>query len=436
MSDNVTKLAEAAYKKGKGKKPPREPMSGHDDLYERIDYGRDGPKATNYNLMLMLEEHPQWAGVFAYDEFANTVVKKKTVPGLGEIGPLKDHDCIQVSRWLSNPKNLGAGVRKGQATEAIEGVAALRRFHPVRDYLTGLRWDGTHRVERLLSDYGGAEHNDYSARVSVMVMVSAVARIFDPGCRVNFMLVLEGEQQISKSDFVRQLFGPDWFAEAMESPAHKDFYQSLIGRWGIEIAEMQSFSKSDVNKVKQAITQPSDHYRRSYGTYAETFKRQCVFVGTTNEDEYLSDPTGAARFLPVRVTGFDIAALLGVRDQLWAEAVQRYRNGERYWELPADAGFEQDQRYRVDSWEEPISQWLLGKMPDDKYADGMARVLTVTTTTDVMAFALGVEVGKHTKQDQMRVAAILKRLGWKRQDRARGEKNRRVYPYVAPEGWG
>ncbi len=410
---NVASLADQAFKKTTAKKRARPPGGG--DVYDHVDYGRDGAKSSNFNLMLMLEEHPDWQGVFGYDEFANTVVKIKPMPTGGEAGPLKDHDCIHVSQWLSNPKNLGAGVRKNQAVEAIEGVAAKRRFHPVRDFLDRQVWDGEKRLERLFADFAGADFNEYTARIGVMLMVSAVARVYEPGCRVNFMLILEGKQQISKSDFIRQLFGPEWFAEAMESPAHKDFYQALIGVWGLEIAEMHAFSKADVTKVKQAITQPSDRYRRSYGTYAETILRQCVFVGTTNEDEYLGDPTGAARFLPVRVTSLEIDALKKARDQLWAEAAHLYRQGERYWVLPAQAEAEQEARYRTDSWEEPVSQWLEGKAPDLKYPAGLAGAIDKVTLTEVLSHALGVEIAKHTKQDQMRASAIMRRLRWSRQ---------------------
>jgi predicted P-loop ATPase len=432
VNEKVTKLADAAFKKARGK---RRPPLHVGQLYERIDYGRDGPKATNYNLMLMLTEHPEWQGVFGFDEFAQTVVKLKPLPSGGEPGPLTDADCVQVSRWLSDPANLGASVRKSNAVEAIEGVAALHAFHPVRDYLDGLVWDRTPRLERVLGTWAGAEHNDYTARVGTMVCVSAVARIFRPGCRVNFMLVLEGEQQISKSDFVRQLFGEQWFSEALESPQHKDFYQALQGRWGIEIAEMHSFSRADVTKVKQAITQPSDHYRRSYGIYAQTFKRQCVFVGTTNESEYLTDPTGAARFLPVRVTSIEIDGLLENRDQIWAEAVQRYRAGEKYWVLPAQAKDEQEERYRIDSWEEVIVQWLLGQAPEAKYESVQIGAIQETTITDVMLRALEIDISKHTRQDQQRVVAIMHRLGWKRADRKRVSGSR-IRPWLAPKAWG
>lgn len=426
----VTKLADARFKSARGK---RRPPTHAGEIYERIDYGRDGARASLYNVALVLNEHPLWEGVFAFDEFAGQIVKTRDTPYGGVRGPVNDHDLAEVAAWLSDPSHLGANVRSPLVAEALEIVAGRRRFHPVRDYLTSVVWDGTPRLARLLSDWAGAEHNDYTARVGTMVCVSAVARIFRPGCRVNFMLVLEGEQQIGKSDFVRQLFGEQWFAEALESPSHKDFYQGLVGRWGIEIAEMQSFSRADVPKVKQAITAASDWYRPSYGRVAREFPRQCVFVGTTNESEYLRDATGAARFLPVRVTSIEVEGLIAARDQLWAEAVQRYRDGERYWVLPAQAVDEQEARYQVDSWEEPIVAWLDGKAATQNYPEWITGPIDEVTTTDLMRYALGIDIARHTRQDQMRCGAILRRIGWRRGEAEGPNGAKRVKVYRRPK---
>ncbi len=426
--DNVTRLADAKFKAKRGRKAA--PGSMPHDVWDRLDYGRDGPKVSLHNLVLVLNEHPEWRGVFGFDKFEQTVKKLKPPPCGGEPGEFTKVDAMEVATWMSNPAQAGINCTDDLAKKAVLVVAYRQAFHVVRDYLDGLAWDGSPRLERLFSDHCGADHNPYSACLGPMLLVSAVARVREPGCRVNFMLILEGEQQISKSDFVRQLFGPQWSCEANESPAHKDFYQTLIGQWGIEICEMHSFSRADVNRVKQAVTQPVDVYRKSYDDKARRYPRQCVFVGTTNENEYLTDPSGAARFLPVRVTGVEIEALKRERDQLWAEAAALYAQGFRFWELPPEARQEQELRYRVDSWEEPIVEWLTGEAADVKYPTHITGAIERVTITDLMLYALGVDIAKHTRQDQMRVGAILRRLNWERQ-RARGD-GERSYVYRRP----
>jgi predicted P-loop ATPase len=216
---------------------------------------------------------------------------------------------------------------------------------------------------------------------------------------------------------VRELFGAEWYAESMESPSGKDFYQSLRGRWCVEIGEMDSFTKADVTKVKQAITSRFDTYRPSYGRVARSFRRECVFVGTTNEHEYLRDASGGRRFLPVVVDHVDIAAIAQQRAQLWAEAVVMFRDGYPWWQLPDDAVEQQEDRFAEDSWQGLIQRWLAGKRMDSQYpprivgAGGGTRV-EWTTTAELLSWALEIDVGKHGKPEQMLVAAIMRRLGW------------------------
>lgn len=233
------------------------------------------------------------------------------------------------------------------------------------------------------------------------------------------MVILEGPQGQGKSSAVRILCSADWFAEIVESPQSKDFFQLLCGRWVLEMPEMQAFSKADRNRIKAVVSAQEDTYRPSYGRYARQFLRQCVFVGTTNDDSYLRDETGARRFLPVRCGEIEHAALECVRDQLWAEADALFQRGERFWEFPVQAAVEQDARYDADVWEQPIGDWLAGHGGADDYPLGYpmvspGRPLKETTVHDVMRYALRIETGKQSKADQMRVAAVLKRLGFKR----------------------
>jgi len=422
--NNVKDIAADAFKGSRRNRYP---------FWERLALDQHGnPKATLHNVITVLEQHEPWQGVFRFDEFSNRVLKRKPAPYGGAVGEFIETDAGETAAWFGDPYHLGMGVKSAMAMEAIEIVARRKPFHPVRDYLQALRWDETERLPTMLADLLGAKQDAYTARVGVMFMVSAVARIMRPGCKVDFMLVLEGEQGTGKSSFYRELFSPEWFAEAMSSPTDKDFYQVLQGRWVVEIPEMHAFSKAEVNKVKQAITTQVDVYRPSYGRIARGFARQNIFGGSTNDDVYLRDATGARRFLPVRATEHvNFEMLRSQRDQLWAEAYARFARGENYWDLPAEAGQEQDARYEADSWEEPVGRYLEGLAPDEKYPAGLCGPINEISISELMARALNIETGKHTKADQQRVGAILRRFGWRR--RRPMVDGKRCYLYDRPK---
>lgn len=400
--DNVVKF-------GGGKRP---------DWEQRLLRNREGAvTATLHNIQLILEHHAELRGLMAMDEFANRIVLRRSPPWKGAVdGEFTEQDATEIAMWMGAPETFSMNVRTDTILCAVEAVARRHKFHPVRDYLEGLRWDGESRVEKMLAENFGAEASDYTADTGRILMVSAAARIYEPGCKADIMPVLEGAQGAGKTRVTRVLFGAEWYAEAMESPASKDFYQSLLGRWGVEIAEMESFTKAEVNKVKQALSAQDDTYRPSYGRYARKFKRQCVFVGTTNDDQYLRDPTGARRFLPVSVGRIDVDRVRVLRDQLWAEAVHRYKRGENYWTLPKDADDQQDRRFMADSWEEIVTRWLTGSLGEKAYGPtvrfGDKGGVLDPTTTDILHYALSIDVGKHGRPEQMRVAAIMKKLKW------------------------
>lgn len=374
-----------------------------------------------HNLMLILEKHSAFSGVFRFNEFANTVEIRKRVewPRVAT-DPFSETDATEITRWLGEAETFALNAKRANVMEAVEAVAFRNRYHPVREYLDGLSWDRKPRIRTMFETYFGAPPGDYAARVGEIFLTGAVARIYEPGVKVDTMVVFEGAQGAGKTRVTRELFSPPWYAEAMESPASKDFYQSLAGKWGIEIGEMESFSKAEVNKVKQALSAQADTYRPSYGRYAKSFPRQCVFVGTTNDDHYLRDPTGARRFLPVRVSGVKVEEVGRVRDQLWAEAVHLYRAKADFWTLPKSAADEQDSRYLDDSWTDLISYWLTGSAGEKAYPLNLDHRtaeegggIQSTTTAELLQWALGIDVGKHGKPEQMRIAVIMKRLKWR-----------------------
>lgn len=408
-----------------GGAPPGAPDTSQ--WQHRLVRNRNGvPEASPHNMLLILEHDEILSGLFWLDEFGNRIVLDRQPPWAGgKRDEFTEVDAMELAAWLGDPVRYdGMTVGVNLVLQTVEAIARRRKRHTVREYLEGVEWDGTPRVEQMFVDLFGTEDSPYVRQVAMCVMVSAVSRILwiDPkqaskGSKVDFMLVLEGGQGAGKTTAVLELFSAEWYAEATESPAHKDFYQTLRGRWVIEIGEMASFNRADMAKVKQAITTRFDVYRPSYGRTARSFRRECVFIGTVNGNDYLRDASGARRFLPMKVGRVDIPRLVQLRDQLWAEAVALYRKGFEWWRLPEDAQREQDERYQEDSWMEPIARWLEGKCNPDAYEGGVLRDFVKghvleCTSSDLLWRALRIDTARHTRQDQMRVGEIMTRVGW------------------------
>lgn len=405
-----------------------------EDLLRRSDGG--GLRSELSNAYLILKNAPEWQGVVAYNQFADRIEKLRPPPFTdGEAGPWADVDASKTLVWLQMRWGLQL---KGSATadEAIRMVAWDNKYHPVRDYLDGLPpWDEVPRLPTFLQDVFGADQNAYTEHVGQGLLVAAVARVLRPGCKVDEMVVLEGGQGLGKSTCVAELFSMSWYLETAEPPATKDFYVTMQGNWGIEIGEMQSFSKADINQVKMSITRRDDKYRAPYDRHASSHPRQCVFIGTTNADAYLMDPTGARRFLPVLCTKADTAFVMKWRDQLWAEALHLLCNGFRWWDYPKDlARAEQDERYVEDAWEEAVIDYLEGKAPAVYYPPDHVGQINEVTVMTLLQRALQMDMARMNKPEQRRVADILRRLGWEKQKQQRLPGTAiRVRPYARPQ---
>jgi predicted P-loop ATPase len=370
---------------------------------------RGGIIANLANAMIALRSDESLFGAVAFDEMqqdAVLIVSLPVAPNGKHAGrdppprPVRDEDVSQLQEWLQHQglPRIGREI----VHQAVDQRARECSFHPVRDWLDGLEWDGTERLSGWLQTYLGATGpQDYLAAIGRMFLIAMVARIYKPGCKVDYMLVLEGEQGIEKSRACQILAGT-WFSDDLPDIHAKDARQHLRGKWLIEIAELAAFTRAESEALKAFITRVCEKYRPAYGHEEVTEPRQSVFIGTTNRSTYIKDETGGRRFWPVAVSRIDIDALKRDRDQLFAEAVERYRQGEQWWPDPAfereHIKPEQDERQEPDPWEEAIGEFIQTR---DK-----------VTVSEVAHLGLGLENSRIGKAEQNRIIRVLTDLGW------------------------
>ncbi|QXI30499.1 VapE domain-containing protein [Pseudomonas vanderleydeniana] len=378
------------------------------------------------NVELILGNDERWAGVIGFSSFSSKIVKLRAAPYGGGTGDWADIDDMLVMKWLAQQYNLR--VKASSVIEAVSVVAHDHKFHPVRDYLNKLEWDRVPRLSTWLTDIMGVAPTDYSSKVGKRWMISAVGRVMKPGCKADSVMILEGAQGAGKSTAMSVL-GGEWFMDTPFALGDKDGFQAIRGKWIVELGELDSFNKAESTKAKQFFSASTDTYRESYGRRTMDVPRQCVFVGTTNQDEYLKDATGNRRYWPVACTKVDLDQLREVRDQLWAEAMYCYMAGDVWWvnrdESPLFAEA-QEERFVVDEWEGPILKWL-----------EESQIGETTTGSEVLTSALKLDYGHWSKPEQIRVGAIMHRLGWRRVRLPPLVKSgQRPWAYKKPVGWG
>jgi predicted P-loop ATPase len=377
----------------------------------KSDTGKPIPNVAN--AIEALRSDPAIRDALAFDEMAR---RPMLMHPIGEPlaqpfepRPVSDVDAIELQRWLQQ-----AGLHR-VANETVNDAIAHRAeecaYHPIADYLNALQWDGQKRLDVWLVTRLGSKFTPYTQAVGRMFLLSMVARIFSPGCKADHMLILEGAQGTLKSTACSILAG-EWFSDNLPDVAGKDASLHLRGKWLVEVSEMHVFTKAEAAQLKAFITRTHERYRAPYNRLEVNEPRQSVFIGTTNRESYLRDETGGRRFWPVKVRTIDLEGLADDRDQLFAEAVQQYLEGTQWW---PNKDFErkyiepeQEVRYEPDAWEEPIRRYL--------------STVSETTVGDVARCALSIEARSLGKAEQIRIAAAMEVIGWRRGKRQMGRR--------------
>ncbi len=384
------------------------------------------PKSCEFNGQLVLMHDPYWANTLRW----NDVTKEIEITG----GPLAKVDPgdreIFVQSWFQKSK-YKIDLTRETIGALMLYVARQNRYDPLANYLAAAKWDGTKRLEGLFRTYFGATNDPaYLADIGPRWMISCVARALQPGCKVDTVLILQGEQGKKKSTACFALSSP-WFSDSEIDVHDKDSKELAGKRWFIELGELTTLSKHDVESLKRFLSQRADEFRPPYGRKNEVFQRRCIFIGTGNRDEFLKDTTGARRFWPITCDAIDLEAIQRDRDQLWAEAVVRYHRGEAWW---FDAGTPEALRQAQaannyqeapehEEYTEAISRWWY-RLPPEKRPESI-------TAYDVAREALDNMPLSQMPRESVRIGRSLRDLGFKKKRIRRGE--RLVWSYEPSE---
>lgn len=374
----------------------------------KLTYTRQGQLHCSVaNISKILQFDSAWRGVVGWDQFSLKLMKLRKPPfDVAETGEWADRDDTKTAVWLSD--HYGFQPTTSVVAEAVTVAAEQNTFHPVKDYLSALKWDGKQRVNRWLITYMGAAATPYNELVSECWMIGAIARIMKPGCKMDNVMIFEGGQGKGKSTALG-IIGGEWFTDTPFELGSKDGFLAMRGKWIIELAELDSFNRAESTRAKHFFAASVDTYREPYGRRTVDVPRQCIFAGSTNSDEYLKDDTGNRRYWPVTIGDINHSKLREDRDQLLAEAVDMYKRGYEWW-FPANLDFvteEQEQRYVSDAWEIQIIEYLDDKK---KQHNPGSPIPFCASVGEILSNALGIKPGDWERKHQMRVSSILKRL--------------------------
>ncbi|MEG2742371.1 MAG: virulence-associated E family protein [Clostridium sp.] len=374
----------------------------------KLKYTEQGKlKSTITNFALIIENEPLLKKKIAYNQFANRAMVTDKLPWRldSKESDWNDTDDSGIRDFIENYYGISSTAK---CADALALVFEKNSYHPIKDYLNGLLWDGVNRVDTLLIDYLGAEDNNYTRTVIRKVMAAAVARVFIPGVKFDNMLVLSGLQGIGKSTLIKKL-GKNWYSDSLTTVNGKEAFEQLQGVWVLEMGEMMATKKADIEAVKHFLSKTEDIYRVAYGRRTSRFPRQCVIIGTTNDREFLRDKTGNRRFWPVDVgvqknqkSVFDLTT--NDIDQIWAESVELFKNGERLYLSGEEE--KEAQKQQEDHSEESAKAGLIQEYLDKPITDNWYNLSIIDKRNYIQGGDFGDESEGDLRRDKTCVMEI------------------------------
>lgn len=419
-----------------------EDQEDEDNWMADLDFDKKGSiKSTASNIIAILENDPKLKGHVWHNLFNGFNYVTGGLPWNREATQWGNTDDANLRIFLE--ENYGV-TGKDKIKDAMVAVVTRHKVHPIREYLDSLEWDGVPRLDRLIIDYVGAEDNELNRAMTRKHFTAAVARVMNPGCKYDYCLIIAGAEGIGKSTLFN-VMGGDWFSDSLVTMEGTKGMEQARNGWVIELPELGSIKRSDVEQVKAYISRQNDMYRPAYGSVMESHPRQCVFCGTTNETYFLKGETGNRRFWVMSVNpelrkhGDPRTAIEADRNQLWAEAVQRFKDGEKlYLSEALEAEARKRQGEFNDNQEDPlpgmVQAYLDMKLPPDwntwdlnrrrayiKNPDPLDEAGTETRTkvcaAEFLCEAMGRDIGnKDYKYEARKVNQILSDLGWQRKN--------------------
>lgn len=368
--------------------------------------------------------------IFQYNQMTRRIEYKKAPQWNSEANVndnMEDYDLIALKGFLS--RNYGFTPNKEDIFDALKEVSRRNAYHPIKDYLNGLTWDGVKRLDYWLTSICGVEDNQYVRDVGRKIFVAMVNRIYEPGCQFDYLPVLEGIQGIRKSTLIKRIVGDEkYYGSVSFHLSEKAFIENMQGKWVLEVEEMSGQNKQEVERVRALISKTKDTMRMTWERVAEDYKRQSVMIGTRNpikgDNKWLYDPAGNRRFWPVICNGaINIDLLLENRDMFFGEAMYLYKNNEPLWlddkEVEEFATKEQELRQMDDPWEDIINSWL----------DEKAKLLVShITVTQIAIECLKVPEERISRFVSSRIGRILSKTEWLKLKETTGKRKQYYIP--------
>lgn len=410
-------------------------------LLNRRDDG--GWHPTINNAAIIMHWDKTLRGLVAYNQLLATVMLRRAPPTLPSLPntpspalpgpyprPLDDIDHAAITAYFE--RTWSPKFKMETVKTAIAHEAWLNQYHPIRDWLRTLHWDGVARIDGWLNIAFGCPDDLYHRAVGSKFLIAAVRRVMQPGCKFDSMMVVEGEQDLGKSTALRRLFGDTWFTDDMHPKLDgAEAARSIQGYWCIEMAEIEQILRHEAETVKAFLSRQTDRVRPLYINLYKEMPRQGVFVGSTNAKEWLRDSTGNRRFWPVSATHARFKWIEEFRDQLWAEAVQREMRGpdDPLGSIHLDdalqrqaAKEQQAERLEQDIWTDRVRAYCSGRPH--------VQISELVSSPD----GLNMPTDRQNRATQMRVGKILDGMGWTSRRRRIGSAKTPTRCHVPPEG--